>query len=268
MGNLIYSKSPIVAHPYYAAEIGVHLYSAEELSYYIFNNAVLLDESFLDERLFEFIEEAGYPQTVDKIRKWQKTAEFWELLLVILQDIRYYDETELEAFSREIKRIATEGVETISKEKADYMLQMGRLYDAIRIYDKLLSAKTITNKKLVSKVYASKACALARLFDYKDAIVNYYKGYELTGDENCLRNIYMIHLLKPELECHEEYFDGLPAAKITGWKKEYNKAIERARNNKKVLELKMLELEEPRKRRGGFSKAIFGWKAEYKKCQN
>ena len=44
MGNLILSRPAEIKRPYYVSELGVHLYSAEELCYYIYHNAVLIDD--------------------------------------------------------------------------------------------------------------------------------------------------------------------------------------------------------------------------------
>ena len=57
MGNLIYCRETEVTVPYYARELGISLYSAEELCYYIMNYVLLLDGDFIDEDLYRFIGE-------------------------------------------------------------------------------------------------------------------------------------------------------------------------------------------------------------------
>lgn len=41
--------------PYEIEEMGLHIYSAEELCYYIYHNLPMIDDSFINEALIEFI---------------------------------------------------------------------------------------------------------------------------------------------------------------------------------------------------------------------
>ena len=103
MGSVLLCRNRQVNEPYYVEALGIMLYSAEELSYYIYHNATLIEENFLDERLFRFIgQELAMEDLEHKLRKWKAQAELSELLLVILQDIHYYDSDELYTFREEM----------------------------------------------------------------------------------------------------------------------------------------------------------------------
>ena len=56
MGELLLCHEPMAAEPYLIEESGMHLYSLEELSFYIANNVYLLDGSFMKEELCLWIE--------------------------------------------------------------------------------------------------------------------------------------------------------------------------------------------------------------------
>ena len=103
MSGMLLCRSHPVKEPYYVEELGLCLYSEEELSYYIYHNATLIGDDFLDERLYRFIgTELGLDNLERKLRKWAEQAELSELLLVILQDIHYYDSDELFHFREKL----------------------------------------------------------------------------------------------------------------------------------------------------------------------
>ena len=41
MGSLILCRSAVAKHPYYVPELGIRIYSGEELSYFIYHNLML-----------------------------------------------------------------------------------------------------------------------------------------------------------------------------------------------------------------------------------
>ena len=57
MGSYILSLSPMAKHPYRTKELGVDIYTAEELCYYIYHNFVVVDDDFISRELFEFLED-------------------------------------------------------------------------------------------------------------------------------------------------------------------------------------------------------------------
>ena len=42
--------------PYYIEKVGIHIYSIEELCYYLFQNAFLLDYTIMNTEIFDFVE--------------------------------------------------------------------------------------------------------------------------------------------------------------------------------------------------------------------
>ena len=68
MGGLILCRNIPVKHPYYVQELGLYLYTGEELSYYIYNHALLIPEEFPDEGLYPFLEEIGQGALAERIR--------------------------------------------------------------------------------------------------------------------------------------------------------------------------------------------------------
>ena len=71
MGQVILCCGAYAKHPFFLKEECLNLYSAEELCYYVFENSYLLDDSFVSEKLADFIQtELKLPELADQTRKW------------------------------------------------------------------------------------------------------------------------------------------------------------------------------------------------------
>ena len=55
--SLLLCRLEPVKHPFVVAELGVRLFSSQELCYVIYENLLLVMEDFVDERLIQFIRE-------------------------------------------------------------------------------------------------------------------------------------------------------------------------------------------------------------------
>lgn len=271
MGNLILCSSKKARHPYYVEQLGIRLYTGEELSYFIYNNLMLLDESFLDERLYRFLEnEAGLPETAGKLRRWRGSAGFGELLLVILQDVHYYGSQELLAFQAETKRLAREERENIVKERADYLVGVGRCYDAVRLYDLIpnLRYDRALSDPFKASIQYNKGAALARLFAFSDAVACYRSCYQLSGNEEALKRICYIRQLAPETPGAAEALAGTDPEKIAAWQAEFETEKARADAGGKAAALAALENRDAIRKGAGYKKQVEEWQAEYRRCQN
>ena len=73
--------------PYEIEEMGLHIYSAEELCYYIYHNLPMIDDSFINEALIEFIrKDLDMPVLAEKVsRCFQSSADLDSTLLVLLR---------------------------------------------------------------------------------------------------------------------------------------------------------------------------------------
>jgi len=270
MGGLILCKNYQVKHPYYVEELGIHLHSAEELSYFIYNNLMLIGEDFLDERLFRFIgQELGMAGLETKLRKWTGQADQSELLLVILQDIHYYSSGELFSFKEELARISKAGTAELMKEKADYLLKRRQYYSAINLYDRIFSLKSdeLMSEGFRGNVWFNKGSALAGIFSFDQAVECYRKSHELLQQGEALRKIYEIHLLDPLTGIPEGILDAVPVGTLYGWKEEYEESRKRARYEGKALEAAGLMEKDNIRRAAGFGELVRAWKAEYRRNQ-
>ena len=69
--SLILCRQEPVTVPLYIEDLGIHLYSSQELCYVIYNNPLLVLEGFIDKRLTEFLRsELRMPFLAERVEKW------------------------------------------------------------------------------------------------------------------------------------------------------------------------------------------------------
>lgn len=265
MGNLIFCEKPNTLRPYYVENLGVNLYSGEELCYYIYNNLMLIDVSFFDERLYQFISSIGYEELSSELQNSRDSYDYKNLLLLILKTIRYYSDDEIARFKQEIDRITSVGASKVLKEKADHLFESNRMYEAIKMYEKVLSTKGVSAEDVKADVYRSLGNAHARLFSYNHAIEYYLKAYEISGDINNLRSIYFIHLISDASAYPKELFDEIDKKTLSLWDEDYHRTVTAARSDDEVLEIENILDDVNTSKRTGVLKFITIWKSEFKK---
>ena len=139
MSGLLLCSDVKVTNPYPIAELGISLHSGEELCYYIYNYVFLLENDFINEHLLYFIRnELHMPKLEEKIRKWVvDQSDMAQILYMILQDIHYYSEAELQVFKTQLEWIRRANPSERAKKKADYLLQKRKYAAAVQLYDSI-----------------------------------------------------------------------------------------------------------------------------------
>ena len=97
--SLILCRQEPVKIPLYIEDLGIHIYSSQELCYVIYNNPLLVLEDFIDSRLTEFLRsELRMPFLAEKIEKWMESrGATEEILYLILQECNYNTPMDLHA---------------------------------------------------------------------------------------------------------------------------------------------------------------------------
>ena len=90
MSLLLCRMEPVV-HPFEVPELGVRIYSSQELCYVIYENPLLVIDDFVDERLIQFVrDDLNMEFLAGKLDNWKKSNENPDnLLLLILTECQY-----------------------------------------------------------------------------------------------------------------------------------------------------------------------------------
>ena len=270
MGNLILCRATPAERPYYVPELGVHLYTGEELRFYIYNNLLLIDDSFPDERLFDFLHQLEQDKLEERVRRMKEQgAGLYELLYVILQDLRYYSSAELFSFRKQLEQLSLSGTAGRLKAKGDALFARGKYYSALRIYNQVLSldSREVSGRDFAARIWTSKGACYARVEDYSDAMDCLRTAYSLTRDAALPEKMYVLNVLMG----HDEAPLGLENIVDEARLEQYRDNLANRRNlaqyqGKGLEAAALLDKQEP-ERTDAFLELLYRWKEEYRKNQ-
>ena len=168
MGTVKLCVHELAKTPYYAEATGIHLYSIEELAYYLYENIYLIDERMIDEKLYSWIEmELGLWKLAERLRNGRGSGNhIYNQVMVILQVSEYYSERELNELSEKIKTISGMQAQERMKYKADDLMQNENYWAAIAEYERILGIRQSSRLtvEFYAKVWNNLAGCYARLF--------------------------------------------------------------------------------------------------------
>lgn len=188
MGELILAKSALAANSYYVEQASLNVYSLEELSFYIYNNAYLLDDDFVNLALCDWIEfEIGDKVLAGELRNFllNETSNF-VLVGHILKNNGYLTKKEIKHCLDIISSFdGKEGIE-IKKLRADYMMKDNRFLDALFLYETILDEKKDIDDTLKGNIFHNMGFAHSKLFFFSKAQECFEKAYRLNRNTDSL----------------------------------------------------------------------------------
>jgi tetratricopeptide (TPR) repeat protein len=214
----------LAEHPYKIQETGLLIYSAEELSYYIFNNFYLIDEGFVSDELFSFLEaELGLAETAVHLRKLRdERAGLGVLLLAFLREVHYYSETELRAFQIGYDTYRHQGTASRKVQKADFLLEHGHFLAAIQIYRQFEHARKDPTlpKDFYMKIKQHMAVGYIHLGLLQEALDSFLEAYKDDPTEELLKQIYQFSCMSG-LTLPSELYKAIKPEWESQWRGEY-----------------------------------------------
>lgn len=138
--SLILCRQEPVTVPLYIEDLGIHLYSSQELCYVIYNNPLLVLEGFIDKRLTEFLRsELRMPFLAERVEKWLDShGATEEILYLILKECNYYTPKEQAAYRQTVNGLKKLSEEEYEKRRADYFYGLDLFGKAVTIYEQIL----------------------------------------------------------------------------------------------------------------------------------
>ncbi|MEI3176576.1 MAG: hypothetical protein V8S96_09190 [Lachnospiraceae bacterium] len=224
MSGLLLCRDGKAKKPYPVPELGISLYSAEELCYYIYHYVFLLEPDFVDEELLEFIGTGlGLSGLEAKIRRWiAEEADLSQVLYMILQDVHYYNETELAAFRAQLEWLKkAKPFGAGQKESGLYLLGTRKYEAAIRAYDQIEAGEPDggMTREFMGALYHNKGMACIGLFDGPRALSCLEQAYENLEQESLLKEIFLLCQMEPELELPSAIKTAVLAEQQMKWEK-------------------------------------------------
>lgn len=266
MGGLILCTAGLAKNPYYVKDLGIHLYSAEELCYYIYHNVMLLEDDFISEDLLQFIhQELGLNKLAEKLRAYSM-QDTGTRLLTILQEIPYLDADEMGMFQKKLEEKKRSKPHELLKNKADYMTKQKKFAGAITVYESLLNAKNVEefSEEFIGRLWHNKAVAECGLFSFAQAGKSMLKAYEYLKKDSIVKELYQIYLLGGEEAILESTFAAISAEQQYRWKEEFEEVRRQAGFTGKPKMVSLVSQKDRIRREEGMAALLTEWKQEYR----
>ena len=253
-------------HPFYAKELGIRLYSAEELSYYILQNPFILEDDFVDDNLLTFIsEELSLPELAEKFAHWRTQTEPCVLWTLMLREMHYCTEQELQQFARQAETRRNAKPWEMKLNKADYLAESGRYKKAVKIYDQLIARDQAAGDPLFyARVLHNKGVCLGRLFELQAAADCLAEAHRQNPEADSLHQLFFLKQMDPAIQADEELLGSISAQTQYRWKNEFDAAVKTAVESESCRTVSEC-FRRADERRPAVIRGVLGdWKQEYR----
>lgn len=242
--------------PYYIAGLEVPVYSMEELSFCLRENAFLLDVSVMRDELVEWIDrECGLKSLAAELHNLiHKKGSLSAFVVMILEYAGFYETDEIAEVERVLRQGA--GLSNIERRKGqiDYLVRKRKYAAAIRGYDSLLAkwnemeltGGEMPAAKVRGAILHNKAVALTGMMLYGFAAEYFKEAYDTDGE----LSHHKAYLAAKRMELNEGAYISFAAEQTIGYEHtlELERQIERFTEDWK-LQPEFQELLEIRERR-------------------
>lgn len=244
MGAVKRCIHPRAEQPYFVKETGIHLYSIEELAYYLYHNLALADEKLIGEPLYLWIEEElKLPKLAEKLKNGQTGGtHVYNKVITILKASEYYSEKEINDVSEKIRKLLGMQTQERIKYRADELLQNDNYWAAIHEYEKLLGIRQNSHLEVAfyGAVYNNLGCCYARLFLFQRAAGCFEQAYQFEKLSEYQRKAYdarklASYICEETQECLEEK---LPEELMKQSEEAFKKLQEKKKGRLTAAELK------------------------------
>ena len=211
LGTGIYAETP-----YYMEKFYVNLYSVEELCYLLVEKAELLDQDVMQRELVRWLDEqCGLNQLAHTLYSLlNQNGSTVAFAGTILEYVNLYPPEVVSRTEQIIRN--NEGLNPYErgKAKADYTLQNGKCFTALKQYYSLLAQIPDTDSILRARILHNIGVAYAKLFLFGHAADRFLEAYETDGNMESLEMYLAAHRMQCEdkdyldyIARHPEYHD-------------------------------------------------------------
>ncbi len=206
--------------PYIVEDEGVNIYSIEELCFYLIHYPEYVLTDLFSERLFEWMEyDAHLPSVSKKLRSLDPSDDkyYQRAARVVFEESGYATEREKESVLSFLNVLTGMTDEERKKAYADGRLKEGKIYRAIKIYNKILGESKNIPDALRADILHNLGTAYAKLFLF-DTAADFFKRANIAYPNEIHQEAYKraLYLYEDDKErlLHENILSGEDLGRI------------------------------------------------------
>lgn len=266
--SLLLCRQEHVRHPYFIENLGIHIYSSQELSYVIYHYPLLVLDGFVGEGLLAFLrEELEQGFLALKMERWLKSGESTDdVLVLLLQEGGYCTSSEVAQFRYKIEELRKKHPAELKKIKADELFSMRQYGHAVELYEELLllNPDEYVNDMFRGQIWNNLGSCYARMFQLEKAFDAYEKAYMRTSQIQVLERLYYLSQIDSRLVPGDRLKAMMTEERVQEWDQKMIAARENAARSDQVKDLEILFSKDPVKRLDGETRLLGKWKQEYR----
>ena len=204
MGRVLLCTGKSAKTSYCFDKLGIRVWSVEELCYCLRENAFLLDREIVSKRLVEWLEtECELPELAKSLYHLLHQKESLAAFVVkILEYTGYYDADVLTQVSQTLQSGASLSDYEKKKKRGDFLVENHKYAKALQEYEWLLKELPDGEWEVRAGVLHNKGVALAGLFLFEAAAVEFLAAYQL----NPLQEYYRDYLAAKRMQYDDKEY--------------------------------------------------------------
>ena len=181
MNTVILCSGNYAKTPYYIAEEDLNLYSVEELCYFLYKNAFMLQEDFFSDALLSWInQELGLPLWAEALKECRsKDDVLFHSIEYLFLMTGYFGKEECEKVRKLLQDGSRLSVQERKKMRADAYCKRQRYVLAIAEYEEILKNCSEEDVKLRARLYHNMGVCLAGMFIFDRAAECFKKAFHI-----------------------------------------------------------------------------------------
>lgn len=191
MGSLILCHKKRAKQPYEITRVHIRVHTIEELCYYVCNNLYLIDHTFMNRQLCDWIDaELEMEELANCLRdaiSQNCSQEYF--VLTLLKGSVIYNLSEINKIQIKLDKLKNQKEVERSKFKADCLMESKEYEDAILVYQSIVNGNwdDSVSMQFYGHIYACLGTAYGKMFLYEEAAVAYKEAYRLCEETDVLK---------------------------------------------------------------------------------
>ena len=221
----VYSDGP------YEVPGGKLVYSIEELCYYVYENAIKLEEDFFSADLIRWLrEKVQMTEIAEKLEFLQENNySFKDRVVALLCSADYYTEEEIIQLIKKMNAWENLPIWRKKKLQADELLMEGHFIKARSEYEAILAIEGIDDEDTGS-VYHNIGVTKMHTASAREAAGDFYRAYQIGGNHESLKSALIACLIDGDIGRAENMCmsEGFGSELLCSCEAEYEKSMKEA----------------------------------------